>query len=64
MLLVLSRTQVHALRGFNMLELPLVLALALGGRLWLSWVRDVRAFPGTKLIRWSLQTILLVELWI
>ena len=36
------RTQVHALGGFNMLELPLVLVL--GRRLGLSWARG---FPET-----------------
>lgn len=40
-LLVLSRTQVHAFGGFNVLELP----LALIGRLGLSLARDVRVFP-------------------
>lgn len=45
-LLVLSRTQVHALGGFDMLELPLVLAL--GRRLGLSRARGVRVVPGTN----------------
>lgn len=44
-MLVLSRTQVHALRGFDVLDLPLVLVLVLGGRLGLSRARDVRLFP-------------------
>lgn len=42
-MLVLSRTQVHALRGFDVLDLPLVLVL--GGRLGLSRAGDVRLFP-------------------
>lgn len=44
-MLVLSRTQVHALRGFDVLDLPLVLVLVLDGRLGLSRARDVRLFP-------------------
>lgn len=47
-MLVLSRTQVHALGGFNMLELPLALVLALGGRLGLSRARNVTVFPETN----------------
>lgn len=42
-MLVLSRTQVHALRGFDVLDLPLVLVL--GGRLGLSRAGDVRLVP-------------------
>lgn len=46
-MLALSRTQVHALGGFDVLELLLVLVLALGGRLGLGRARDVRVFPKT-----------------
>lgn len=45
MMLVLSRTQVHALGGFDVLDLPLVLGLA--RRLGLRRARDVRIFPKT-----------------
>lgn len=56
-LLVLSRTQVHALGSFDVLELPVALAVAVGGALGLSRAGGARVFPATAHIFFNIFTV-------
>lgn len=58
--LALTRTQVHALGGFDVVELLLVLVLA--GWLWLGWAGGGRTFPEETEIRlWTSQELPVCE---